>query len=148
MPRLIPLPTKWPVEIVQSVSNVDAYLGQHCRELRGREGLFRMCEQPSRLRCACTAGVVASRCHIREALALWLDRDPEGLVIAPEWPRELVEIATEVSQARHDASAAAHKTGATTAKAAKKLDRIGLSRRDAADVLAISHQRVQQLLDH
>jgi hypothetical protein len=64
MPRLIPLPTKWPVEIVQSVSNVDAYLGQHCRELRGREGLIRMCEQPSRLRCACTAGVVASRCHI------------------------------------------------------------------------------------
>ena len=34
----------------------------------------------------------------------------------------------------------------TTAKAAKKLQRMGLSRRDTADVLGISHQRVQQLL--
>lgn len=84
--------------------------------------------------------------RIREALALWLDRDPDALEITPEWPPELVEIASEVSQTRHAASASAQKAGATTAKAARKLDRMGLSRRDTADVLGISHQRVQQLL--
>ncbi len=84
--------------------------------------------------------------RILEALALWLDREPDNLVITPEWPEEFVEIASEVSQARDTAAAIAERAGATTAKAAKKLDRMGLSRRDAADVLGISHQRVQQLL--
>ena len=84
--------------------------------------------------------------RIHEALALWLDRDLDDLVVTPEWPPQLVEIATEVSQARHNASASAQRAGATTAKAAKKLDRMGLSRRDTADVLGISHQRVQQLV--
>ena len=84
--------------------------------------------------------------RIVEALALWLDREPYGLVITPEWPGDLVEIASQVSQARDTAAATAQKARATTATAAKKLDRMGLSRRDAADVLGISHQRVQQLL--
>ena len=84
--------------------------------------------------------------RILEALALWLDREPDGLVITPEWPEDLVEIASEVTQARDAAVATAQQAGTTTARAAKQLDRMGLSRRDAADVLGISHQRVQQLL--
>lgn len=84
--------------------------------------------------------------RIREALALWLDRDPDALAITPEWPSELVDVATKVSEARRAASVATQQAGAATAKAARKLERTGLSRRDAADVLGISHQRVQQLL--
>jgi predicted RNase H-like HicB family nuclease len=84
--------------------------------------------------------------RILEVLALWLDREPDGLVITPEWPEDLAEIASEVSQARETAAATAQQAGVTTAKAAKRLARMGLSRRDAADVLGISHQRVQQLL--
>ena len=84
--------------------------------------------------------------RIREALALWLDRDPDGLSITPVWPSELVDAATQVSRAREAASAAAQEAGATTAKVARRLERMGLSRRDAADILGISHQRVQQLL--
>ena len=84
--------------------------------------------------------------RIREALALWLDRDPDRLEITPEWPPELIEVATRVSCARRAAAESARAAGATTTKAAKKLDRMGLSRRDTADVLGISHQRVQQLL--
>ena len=84
--------------------------------------------------------------RIREALGLWLDREPDELQITSGWPPELIKIASEVSQARHNASASAQSAGATTAKAAKRLDRMGLSRRDTADVLGISHQRVQQLL--
>ncbi len=84
--------------------------------------------------------------RIREALALWLDRDPDVLRITPEWPAEFVDAATQVSRAREAASAAAKQAGASTEKAARKLERMGLSRRDAADILGISHQRVQQLL--
>ena len=84
--------------------------------------------------------------RIREALALWLDREPEGLEITPQWPAEVATLATEVSQARHAAAKSAQSAGAATVAAAKKLDLLGLSRRDTADVLGISHQRVQQLL--
>ncbi len=84
--------------------------------------------------------------RIREALALWLHRQPDGLEITPQWPTEVAMLASAVSQARSAASKSVQTAGSTTAKAAKKLDRMGLSRRDAADVLGISHQRVQQLL--
>jgi len=84
--------------------------------------------------------------RIREALAVWLDREPEGLEITRQWPADVAMLAAEVSQARYAASKSAQTAGSTTVKAAKKLDRMGLSRRDTADVLGISHQRVQQLL--
>jgi predicted RNase H-like HicB family nuclease len=84
--------------------------------------------------------------RIREALAAWLDREPDGLKIVSEWPSDLEKVATSVAQARRDAAESAEAAGAATAKAAKRLDRLGLSRRDAAEVLGISHQRVQQLL--
>jgi predicted RNase H-like HicB family nuclease len=84
--------------------------------------------------------------RIREALALWLDREPDGLTITPEWPSDLASVASEATQARSAASEAAERATSTMTKAAKRLDRMGLSRRDAADILGISHQRVQQLL--
>jgi predicted RNase H-like HicB family nuclease len=84
--------------------------------------------------------------RIFEALALCLDRDPEGLTITPEWPSDLASVASEATRARNAASAATERATSTMTKAAKRLDRMGLSRRDAADILGISHQRVQQLL--
>jgi predicted RNase H-like HicB family nuclease len=84
--------------------------------------------------------------RVREALAAWLDRDPGGLEITHEWPPDLTEIAAKVAKVRDDAASSAQRAGIATAAAAKKLDRMGLSRRDAAEVLGISHQRVQQIL--
>jgi predicted RNase H-like HicB family nuclease len=84
--------------------------------------------------------------RIREALAVWLDRDADDLTITPEWPSDLVSVASEATRARSAASEAAERATSTMTKAAKRLDRMGLSRRDAADILGISHQRVQQLL--
>ena len=123
--------TKRYVAVYQRDSEGDAWLVR----IKGIRG----CHTYGRTLCQAEA-------RIREALALWLDRHPDALTIVNEWPSELVDVANEVSQARSTASAAAQQAGAATAKAAKRLERLGLSRRDAADVLGISHQRVQQLL--
>jgi predicted RNase H-like HicB family nuclease len=84
--------------------------------------------------------------RIREALAAWLDRAPEDLVITPELPRDVALLASKVSRARHDAALAGSKAQEATVEAAQRLTAMGVSRRDAADLLGISHQRVQQLL--
>ena len=84
--------------------------------------------------------------RIREALALWLDRGADDLTITPEWPSDLASVASEATHARSTAAEAAERATSSMIKAAKHLDRMGLSRRDAADILGVSHQRVQQLL--
>lgn len=84
--------------------------------------------------------------RIREALAVWLDRVPEDLVITPQYPNDVAALATKVSRARYEASKAGAEAQETTIEAARHLSKMGLSRRDTADLLGISHQRVQQLL--
>ena len=84
--------------------------------------------------------------RIREALAAWLDREPDTLVITPEMPRDIAVLASAVSQARMEAEQAGTTAQESTVTAVKQLTDMGLSRRDAADLLGISHQRVQQLL--
>jgi len=84
--------------------------------------------------------------RIREALAAWLNKNPEELVITSELPREVALLASKVSQARDDAERAGSKAQEATIEAARRLAEMGVSRRDAADLLGISHQRVQQLL--
>ncbi|HEX2040521.1 MAG TPA: hypothetical protein VHF47_12420 [Acidimicrobiales bacterium] len=84
--------------------------------------------------------------RIREALAAWLDKDADSLTITPELPSDVALLATEVSQARYAAERAGADAQRATAEAVRRLTEMGLSRRDAADVLGISHQRVQQLL--
>jgi predicted RNase H-like HicB family nuclease len=84
--------------------------------------------------------------RIREALAAWLDKDADSLTITPELPSDVALLATEVSQARSVAERAGADAQRATAEAVRRLTKMGLSRRDAADLLGISHQRVQQLL--
>jgi predicted RNase H-like HicB family nuclease len=84
--------------------------------------------------------------RVREALAAWLDRDPAGLEVDHRWPVEIASVAAEVAASRRAAAEAADSAGRATADAVRRLERIGLSRRDTAEVLGLSHQRVQQLL--
>jgi predicted RNase H-like HicB family nuclease len=84
--------------------------------------------------------------RIREALAAWLDREPETLDITPEMPQDIVILANAVSQARLKAEQADSNAQESTVTAVRQLTDMGLSRRDAAELLGISHQRVQQLL--
>ena len=85
--------------------------------------------------------------RIREALALWLDRDPGTLVIDDRMPPKLAAVAQRASKARHDADRAGARAQEQVASAAKALTDLGLSRRDAAELLGLSHQRIQQLVE-
>lgn len=85
--------------------------------------------------------------HIREALALWLDREPETLTIRDELPPSLSEIAEGVARARREADQAGTRAKRETTEAVRRLTELGLSRRDAAELLGLSHQRVHQLLE-
>ena len=85
--------------------------------------------------------------RIREALALWLDIDAaEDLQVEDRLPSSLSKVADSVLKARREAEQAGAKAQSETAGAVRRLTDLGLSRRDAAEVLGLSHQRVQQLL--
>lgn len=83
--------------------------------------------------------------RIREALAGWLDRDPETLAVSDRLPEELEAMVALVARRRDQAERAGAAAQQATAAAVRWLAEQGLSRRDAAVLLGISHQRVQQL---
>ena len=51
------------------------------------------------------------------------------------------------ARARTEADRAGEKAKEQTARAAKLLTDLGLSRRDTSELLGLSHQRIQQLLE-
>jgi predicted RNase H-like HicB family nuclease len=88
-----------------------------------------------------------ARARIREALAAWLDCEPDTLTIRDELPASVASIADRVARARRQAEDAGTRAQRDTAEAVRRLTDLGLSRRDAAELLGLSHQRVQQLLE-
>jgi predicted RNase H-like HicB family nuclease len=85
--------------------------------------------------------------RIREALALWLDVAPGDLLIRDQFPAPLASVADDVIRARTAAERAGVKAQQQTIEAVRALADLGLSRRDAAELLGLSHQRVHQLLE-
>lgn len=85
--------------------------------------------------------------RIREALALWLDVAPAELSIRDQFPAPLASVADDVVRARNAAERAGAKAQEQTLEAVRALTDLGLSRRDAAEILGLSHQRVHQLLE-
>jgi predicted RNase H-like HicB family nuclease len=88
-----------------------------------------------------------AQARIRDALGLWLERDPQQLEIRDQLPADLTAVADTVARARRDAERAGTKAQEETSRAVRRLTDLGLSRRDAAELLGLSHQRVQQLLE-
>ena len=84
--------------------------------------------------------------RIREALALWLDCEIEDLTVQDRLPADVAAVTARVTKARADAQRAGVLAQQQTADAVKTLTSLGVSRRDAGDLLGISHQRIQQLL--
>jgi predicted RNase H-like HicB family nuclease len=85
--------------------------------------------------------------RIREALAVWLDAEPDSLQIRDQLPASLTAVADGVARARRNLAVAGAKAQQETAEAVRRLTDLGLSRRDAAELLGLSHQRVQQVLE-
>ena len=88
-----------------------------------------------------------ARSRIREALAVWLDVEPDALQIRDQLPPSLTAVADGVARARRDVEVAGANAQQETAEAVRQLTDLGLSRRDAAELLGLSHQRVHQLLE-
>ncbi len=84
--------------------------------------------------------------RIEQALAAWLDRDPADFALELRWPERITELASLVNDARRASTDASRAASEATVSAARRLAKMGLSRRDTAEILGISHQRVQQLL--
>jgi predicted RNase H-like HicB family nuclease len=85
--------------------------------------------------------------RIREALAVWLDMSAAELGVRDQFPAELASVADDVVRARSAAERAGARAQQQTIEAVKALTDLGLSRRDAAELLGLSHQRVHQLLE-
>ena len=90
-----------------------------------------------------------AREHIVDATALWFEVAPEDLNVVEDVRLPApVKAALELARKeREHAQAAQEAAAGATRDAARALVKDGrLSVRDAADVLGVSHQRVQQLL--
>lgn len=100
------------------------------------------------------------RRYLQDAIALWIEvgridageRDPDvardavKVELRLRLPADVRRAAEAARRSRERATAAEHDAARATRAAAQALVQAGLSRRDAADVLRLSHQRVDQLL--
>jgi predicted RNase H-like HicB family nuclease len=87
--------------------------------------------------------------RIREALALWVeDAETAELHFRHRLPARALKELTRVRIARQRASVVQREAKAVTSRAIKYLsNHEGLSVRDIAGLIGLSHQRVQQLLE-
>jgi len=89
--------------------------------------------------------LATARVNIREAAELWFDT--EELAVVEEFPDWLRSPLDRALPAREEAERVVEAAAAATLDAVRELTSNGLSRRDVADLLGISYQRVQQLVD-
>ncbi|MGH9110478.1 MAG: type II toxin-antitoxin system HicB family antitoxin [Acidimicrobiales bacterium] len=86
--------------------------------------------------------------RVREAAALWFETDEDQIVLVPQpvLPKTAGRTVEQARQARQEARHADRLAVERARKAAATLTARGISMRDAAAILGISHQRVHQLL--
>jgi predicted RNase H-like HicB family nuclease len=86
--------------------------------------------------------------HAREAIAVWLDVDVSDVAVAIELstPAPVRKEMEEARQLLQQANGLQERAGDLAGDAVRiLLDDLGLTMRDAASVLGVSHQRVAQL---
>ena len=86
--------------------------------------------------------------RMREAAALWFQTDENQIELVPHpvLPKTARRTVEQAREAREQARNADRRAVEQTRKAASALTNRGISMRDAAAILGISHQRVHQLL--
>ena len=86
--------------------------------------------------------------RMREAAALWFRTDETSIALIPRpvLPKTAAMSVERAQQAREQARTADRMAIEQTKKAAAALTSRGISMRDAAAILGLSHQRVHQLL--
>lgn len=86
--------------------------------------------------------------RVREAAALWFESDEDEIELVPRpvLPKVTTEAVEKARNAREQARDADRVAIEQTRKAAQALAKRGISMRDTAAILGISHQRVHQLL--
>ena len=91
--------------------------------------------------------VAKARANIIDAAALWYEIDPEAVEVIPVFAfgDDLPRILDQLSQARVEYSAVEDQVRALTDAAVRELLRRHVSMRDAAEILGLSHQRIQQI---
>jgi hypothetical protein len=87
-----------------------------------------------------------ARERVRHALAWRLGIDPGEVLLEDRLPAAMTAVAKRANRARREAERAARRAQQESAQAVRDLAALGLSRRDSAAVLGLSHQRVQQLI--
>ena len=89
-----------------------------------------------------------ARRRLREALALWVDEPDKAELVEDVRLPANVKAAVRASRAdRRRAEEQRAEASASTTRAARALvDEVGVGFRDAAELLGVSHQRVQQLV--
>jgi len=93
--------------------------------------------------------LVEAKRRIREAVALWIDDAAEAAVLEHDvrLPRRALAAVDESRDARARLEKERERAGAATERAVRTLvGDLSLGMRDAADLLGLSHQRVQQLV--
>jgi predicted RNase H-like HicB family nuclease len=86
--------------------------------------------------------------RIREALSLWVDdADSADLDVDVRLPAPLRDAVRRGRSARERAEQVKRVAKDEVASSVQVLEEAGLSRRDAAELLGVSHQRVQQIAD-
>lgn len=91
--------------------------------------------------------VAKARANIIDAAALWYEIDPEVVVVYSVFAvgDDLPRILDQLSEARVEYSEVEDQVRTLTDAAVSELLRRGVSMRDAAEILGLSHQRVQQI---
>ena len=90
-----------------------------------------------------------ARDHIRDATALWFEVASDAFILVEDirLPKPVKATVDRARKERAKAQTVQEAAAGATRKAARALVEEGqLSVRDAADILGLSHQRVQQLL--
>lgn len=90
--------------------------------------------------------IPSAQARIREALSWRVGADAPSVIIEDRLPPAVAAVAKRASRARREADRAAARAQQELVTAARELAELGLSRRDSAALLGLSHQRVQQLV--